>query len=110
MEEKVKHHKINQYIDLSFLVGPEHVQSEEVEICLKTLQEKVTGSLPPLNWAGILSPLMKLPFSKYRSSLKIEIRCHKCFNGFTNGFCKCLTCFSSRSFSVACYFLLVLTL
>jgi hypothetical protein len=45
--------------------GPEFIPSKQVEACLVSLQREVTATLPPLNWMGILSPLMKLQFGNY---------------------------------------------
>lgn len=42
--------------------GPEAVTSPQVECCLQSLG--VGQSLPPVHWAGILTPLMRLNFSK----------------------------------------------
>ena len=46
------------------LSGPEYIPAAQVDLCVKSLQEKVTVTLPPLNWMLVLSPLMKLPFGK----------------------------------------------
>ncbi|XP_062590715.1 focadhesin-like isoform X2 [Saccostrea cucullata] len=43
--------------------GPEAVPHSQVECCLRSLLEKVRQSLPPLNWAGVLTPLMRLNFN-----------------------------------------------
>ncbi|XP_053406121.1 focadhesin-like isoform X2 [Mercenaria mercenaria] len=44
--------------------GPEFIPSEQVRVCLISLQREVTATLPPLSWMGIFSPLMKLPFDE----------------------------------------------
>ncbi|KAL5004639.1 hypothetical protein ScPMuIL_018095 [Solemya velum] len=42
--------------------GPEFMSSDKVKLVLSAIQEDMQ-MLPPVNWAGILSPLMRLDFS-----------------------------------------------
>lgn len=42
--------------------GPECVSWRHVKVALSALQDDVRRVLPPLNWAGVLSPLMRMPF------------------------------------------------
>ncbi|XP_060554387.1 focadhesin-like [Ruditapes philippinarum] len=53
--------------------GPEFIPSKQVEACLVSLQREVTATLPPLNWMGILSPLMKLQFDEEIKLLCIKL-------------------------------------
>ncbi|XP_052794014.1 focadhesin-like [Mya arenaria] len=53
--------------------GPEKVSPSDVEVCLKSLQEKITGILPPLNWMAVLSPLIKLPFGDTVKELVVKL-------------------------------------
>ena len=51
----------------SFLLslGPEPVSGQHVKVALVALQDDVRRVLPPLNWAGVLSPLMRMPFGAF---------------------------------------------
>lgn len=51
--------------------GPEAVPAPQVECCLRSLQ--VTQSLPPVNWAGILTPLMRINFSDEVKRLCLQV-------------------------------------
>lgn len=51
--------------------GPEAVPAPQVECCLRSLQ--VTQSLPPVNWAGILTPLMRTNFSDEVKRLCLQV-------------------------------------
>ncbi|XP_064607895.1 focadhesin-like isoform X2 [Liolophura sinensis] len=42
--------------------GPDVIPSKLVEICLSSLLENVKQVLPPVNWTGLLSPLMRWNF------------------------------------------------
>lgn len=42
--------------------GPEFVKQKLVKVALTALQDEVRHVLPPLNWAGVLSPLMRMQF------------------------------------------------
>ncbi|XP_041369730.1 focadhesin-like [Gigantopelta aegis] len=42
--------------------GPEFVPKEHVKVVLTALLEEVKQVMPPLNWAGVLSPFMRLDF------------------------------------------------
>ncbi|XP_070176499.1 focadhesin-like [Littorina saxatilis] len=44
--------------------GPERISEEHVKVALTSLQEEVRRVLPPLNWAGVLSPLMRMNFGE----------------------------------------------
>ncbi|XP_052281893.1 focadhesin-like isoform X6 [Dreissena polymorpha] len=61
-------------------LGPENVQTEHVEVCLKSIQEKITGVLPPLNWMAVLSPLMKLPYGDETKKLCLQLALNVCTN------------------------------
>ncbi|XP_061172326.1 focadhesin-like [Saccostrea echinata] len=43
--------------------GPEAVPDSQVECCLRSLLDRVRQNLPPVNWAWILTPLMRLNFN-----------------------------------------------
>lgn len=49
--------------------GPESIPKDLVQIALTSLQEEVTRVLPPINWAGLLTPLMRNNFGKTIFSL-----------------------------------------
>ncbi|XP_022331606.2 focadhesin-like [Crassostrea virginica] len=51
--------------------GPEAVTSPQVECCLRSLG--VGQSLPPVHWAGILTPLMRLNFSDEVKRLCLQV-------------------------------------
>ena len=38
---------------------------EHVKVVLTSLLEEVKQVMPPLNWAGVLSPFMRLDFGNY---------------------------------------------
>ena len=45
--------------------GPDSIKPGLVEVALTSLLEEVNQSLPPLNWAALLSPLIRLGFGEY---------------------------------------------
>ncbi|XP_033729341.1 focadhesin-like [Pecten maximus] len=56
--------------------GAETVPKEQVELALTSLQEEVEQALPPINWAGLLTPMMRMGFGDAvrRLSLKLAVK------------------------------------
>ncbi|XP_063431997.1 focadhesin-like isoform X2 [Mytilus trossulus] len=54
-------------------VGPESIPPELVQITLTSIQEEVTRVLPPVNWAGILTPLMRINFGDEIQKLCLQL-------------------------------------
>ncbi|KAL8620364.1 hypothetical protein ACOMHN_060273 [Nucella lapillus] len=42
--------------------GPDTVSSDHTKVALAAIQDDVTRVLPPLNWAGVLSPVMRMSY------------------------------------------------
>ncbi|XP_048733859.2 focadhesin-like isoform X2 [Ostrea edulis] len=53
--------------------GPEAIPETRVKCCLRSLVEKVSQTLPPVNWAGILAPLMRVNFSDEVKRLCLQL-------------------------------------
>ncbi|OWF34881.1 focadhesin-like isoform X2 [Mizuhopecten yessoensis] len=56
--------------------GAETVPKEQVEVALTSLQEEVEQALPPVNWAGVLTPMMRMGFGDKvrRLSVKLAVK------------------------------------
>ena len=48
-----------------FFSGPDKISSSEVKLPLTAIYKDINRPLPPLNWASILAPLLRQPFSKF---------------------------------------------
>ncbi|ESO89596.1 hypothetical protein LOTGIDRAFT_164893 [Lottia gigantea] len=63
--------------------GPEKVKNGELKVVLNSLQDEVSRLLPPLNWAGVLSPLMRMEYDNEIKCLCIKLAITQCISSPT---------------------------
>ncbi|XP_014663966.1 PREDICTED: focadhesin-like [Priapulus caudatus] len=54
-------------------LGPEVVRTDELELYVQALAATHARPLPPLNWASLLNPLLKLPFGALVQQMCLQI-------------------------------------
>ena len=61
------------HISYIFL-GPDTVPQVHLEAVLRALVDGPTHALPPLNWAGVLSPILRMTYGKCPASLSYTVK------------------------------------
>ncbi|XP_050400636.1 focadhesin isoform X2 [Patella vulgata] len=63
--------------------GPETVTNQQLKIALSSLQDEVSRLLPPLNWVGVLSPIMRLEYEAKIKYLCLKLAISQCISAPT---------------------------
>ncbi|XP_060062505.1 focadhesin-like, partial [Ylistrum balloti] len=53
--------------------GAETIPKKQVKVALTSLQEEVEQALPPINWAGLLTPMMRMGFGDEVRHLSLKL-------------------------------------
>lgn len=59
-------------------LGPDMISSAEVKLPLTAIYKGLTRPLPPLNWAAVLAPLLRQPFSSEVKMISLKLAVSQC--------------------------------